>query len=272
MGIFEKFTGEDVYNIADEKYKKTQNEYYNRYLSYRWNVDNNEREIKELIESINEVKINITENLFRKMKVILSKTKYDRKINLEHIKIRREKIEAEQVSKKEKLFTIDFHTNPILTNFEAVFTLGFSTRKKAQESLDNVEIEEKKIQEIFTKMDANIKRMEKIIAILKQLFDCLKDMVAAYEIILYKADNATKYLRYKTMQFTHITSQSHYKLSILPKADQELLFALFHFSVLLYRIVKRNWLGNSDEEVLENNKALISLNKKYEIVKAKYAA
>ena len=90
MGIFEKFTGEDVYNIADEKYKKTQNEYYNRYLSYRWNVDNNEREIKELIKNINEVKINITENLFRKMKVILSKTKYDSKINLEHIKIRRE--------------------------------------------------------------------------------------------------------------------------------------------------------------------------------------
>ena len=79
-------------------------------------------------------------------------------------------------------------------------------------------------------------------------------------------------LRYKTMQFTHRTSQSHYKLSILPKADQELLFALFHFSVLLYRIVKRNWLGNSDEEVLENGKVLIRLNKRFENVKAKYAA
>lgn len=271
MGIIEKFTGEDVYNDADEKFNNMQNEYRARYLSYKWNAENNEREIKEHIESINKMKIEITENHFKKMKIILSKTKYDSKINLEHIKLRREEVEA-QVSEREKVFSIDFKKHPILTFIEALGTLGFSTRKKAQETWDKVEEEEKKIQYVFARMDENIKRMENIKAILGQLLDCLKDMVALYEKILYKADNATKYLRYKTMQFTHKTSQTHYKLSILPKADQELLFALFHFSVLLYRIVKRNWLGNSDEEVLENNKALISLNKKYQIVKAKYAA
>lgn len=266
----DEFTGKDLVDKAISKHQHLKENYHNKHSLYSQCVDIYGREVGELIEKINDKKQYITEILFAKMKNILSKTKYDEQINLEHINNKRETIKANEVRSKEELFSIDF--DKALTWIEAFFTLGVRTSKKARETLDRVEEEEKRIQEVFERMDANVKRMKILQSTLQQLLDYLTDMVNVYEIILHKANNVTKLLRYRTMQFTHKTSQTHYKLSILPKADQELLFALFHFSVLLYRIVKRNWLGNSDEEVLENNKALISLNKKYQIVKAKYAA
>ena len=98
-------------------------------------------------------------------------------------------------------------------------------------------------------MDADLERLNLLKTALGQTLTYLKDMSAMYENVVYKANNSAKYLRFKCMQFTHGVSKDYCKLEALPKADRELMFALFNFTKILDDIVKMELVGQDTDEI-----------------------
>lgn len=241
------FTGRKNFDEAKTRYNELIKKYNNKKSDYEDKVNRFAAEIKKIVESINAEKQYIIETLFIKMKNVLSKIKLDNKYSLEYFKMPKTKVEA--LRTRDDLFLIDFDKSPVKTTLQAVFSLGIWTRKKARETLDRIIEEEKKTEEIFVKMDAEIARMDLLHKALMQTLTYLKDMEAMYENIVYKANNTAKYLRFKCMQFTHGISREFCKLSALPKADQDLMFALFNFTEILNKIVKMELVGKDKGEI-----------------------
>ena len=245
--LFDEFTGKKTFNEAKARFNALVEKYNSKKADYDIKVNKYAVEIKKIVGSINAEKAYIIETLFIKMKNVLSKIKYDNKYSLEYFKMPNTKVEA--LRTRDDLFLIDFDKSPVKTTLQAVFSLGIWTRKKARETLDRIIEEEKKAEEIFAKMDAEITRMDLLHKALTQTLAYLKDMEAMYENIVYKANNTAKYLRFKCMQFTHGVSQEFCKLSALPKADQDLMFALFNFTEILNKIVKMELVGKDKGEI-----------------------
>lgn len=244
---WDEFTGRKKFNEAKERYNKLDIKYNEKNNAYKTRVAAYSDAITQIVNNINAEKKYIINTLFVRMKNVLSKIKYDNKFSLEYFKMPNTKVEA--LRKTDDLFLIDFDKNPIKTTLQAIFSLGFWTRKKATETLDRIMEEEKKAEVIYSKMDADLNRLDLLQKTLEQTLFYLKDMEAMYENIIYKANNTAKYLRFKCMQFTHGISQEYCKLSALPKADQELMFALFNFTTILDKVLKMEIIGQDSSEI-----------------------
>lgn len=239
--------GKKTFEDAKSRYEKLTNKYNERCAAYERQIGYFANEIKNLVESVNAEKQYIINTLFVKMNSVLSKIKYDNKFSLEYFKMPSTKVEP--LRKREELFLIDFDKDPVKSYLKAFVSLGRWTKKQATETLDKIIEEEKKVEEIFTKMDADLERLKLLKTALGQTLTYLKDMSAMYENVVYKANNSAKYLRFKCMQFTHGVSKDYCKLEALPKADRELMFALFNFTKILDDIVKMELVGQDTDEI-----------------------
>ena len=239
--------GKKKFEEAKNRYEKLTNKYNEKQAAYERQIGYFANEIKSLVESVNAEKQYIINTLFVKMKSVLSKIKYDNKYSLEYFKMPSTKVEP--LRKREELFLIDFDKDPVKSYLKAFVSLGRWTKKQATETLDKIIEEEEKAENIVSEMDADLKRLELLKTALTQTLTYLRDMSAMYENVVYKANNTAKFLRFKCMQFTHGISMEYCKLEVLPKADRELMFALFNFTKILDDIVKMELVGQDTDEI-----------------------
>ena len=245
--ILDKFTGKAKFDEAKSRYEKLTTKYNEKKTAYESQISTFSKEINNLVENVNSEKQYVINTLFVKMNSVLSKIKYEKKFKLEYFRMPSTMVEPLRV--RDELFLIDFDKDKVKSYLKAFLTAGFWSRKDATETLDRIIEEEKKTEEIFAKMDAELARLRLLKDALAQTLSYLKDMSAMYENVIYKAHNTAKYLRFKCMQFTHGISMEYCKLESLPKADRELMFALFNFTKILDDIVKMEFVGQDTDEI-----------------------
>lgn len=229
-----KFSGKDKYLEAERLYDKITEKYNKRRSKFDKEVDETVGKIESHVEKINKYKNKIRKELFVRMVENISKMK---DVNVDKTFTPEEYIAAvlttDGVRSKDSIYTIDFNAHKFKTTFQAIFTLGFYTRKKAKETLYAVQEEEAKINEEIAKMDAETVKLKGIEASLENVELYFENLISIYEQLLVRLDNSVKYLSFRCMSFAHKLIDTNLSIKLLPKMQQKEIEAIITASKIL---------------------------------------
>lgn len=187
--VYSAYTGKDKFDQANRLYEELasrQKATENNHCEFIRRIT---EEIEREVESINKYKQLLGTEHFQRFVTIA------RKISCWEIvlqdmpeRFHYTKIQSEQIKGRDSLFLIDFDKNPIRNHLEAFLTLGFSTRKRATETLYMVQEQEKVLDCEITKIKAEEARLEVVLESLRNVATYFKDLTKIYNDILNELD------------------------------------------------------------------------------------
>lgn len=188
-----RVSGKDKYEEAQRLYDEISKRYNEKREHFQKEIERITALIEEHVKSINDSKRMIKMELLPAMVNKISKIK-DIRISDEYSV--EEYIESvlnvDSIRSREQLFTIDFNAHKVKTTFQAIFTLGFYTRKKAKETLCNVKEEESKINSEISRMDSELNKINIIEKSIKQVADMFTSVIEMYNNMLIRLDSYNK--------------------------------------------------------------------------------
>lgn len=192
---WKNFSGETIAEQAEKRYAELEATVRKKEAEFSEYAKRMEDSINAELKKINEIRVDLSERCFERYETIASNF-----ANLEVVGIvgdRAVKAKSKKIALKAKssLFKIDFKNHPVKTNLQALLTLGFWTRKRAKESLQNVEAEEIRVQKDFAALDAEKVRLEGVLSSLKSVVRYLTSTTERYERILDELDYSVLFLR-----------------------------------------------------------------------------
>jgi hypothetical protein len=238
------FTGKNTFKEAEELYERIASRYNQRRAEFDRESDKLMNQIHQHVQAINGYKSRIKTELFVEMANNLEKIKdieFDKTFKLDHYKNGSYQFEA--IRTKNQLYQIDFNKNKFKVTMQAIFTLGFYTRKKAIETLYEVQIEEQKVEAEIKKMDAEIVKLSKIEVSLRNVTHYFSSTIELYEQLLVRLDNSVHYLYFRCMQFAHKIIQKEMSIKRLPLIQQKELEAVMIASSILKKMTETQFVS-----------------------------
>lgn len=193
--LYKKGTGQDVVEKAEQLLQNLNERVRKRKQRHREYVETHVAEINETLRVLNSIRCKLNEQSFPRFCALAK--------NFRNWSVARVKQEAKvfaraaniEVRSRSALLKIDFANHPIKANALAIVTLGFATRKKAKESLLQVQEEECRIDLEFEKLDAEETRIGALSKSLKQVERQFKSMDKVYDGILDEVDYSVALLK-----------------------------------------------------------------------------
>lgn len=229
-----KFSGKKTFEEADRLYNEISNRYNQKRSDFDKEVNQITNQIESHVNAINSHKSKIKSELFVEMATNLAKIKdiqFSKDFSLEAYK--NEAFQFDSVRGKSDLYKIDFNKNKFKTNVQAVFTLGFYTRKKAKETLYAVQEEEKKLDAEIAKMNAELVKLRAVEKSLLNVEYYFASLVEIYEQLLVRLDNSVHYLYFRSMHFAHRLLKQQLSVKRLPLIQQKEVEAIMTASKIL---------------------------------------
>lgn len=237
--VWGKFSGKEDFEKADKLYNEIKIRFEKKKATFDCEVEKITANIEKHVKSINAYKLRIKSELFTEMVQQLQKIKgikVDKEFKFEDFKYSNMKVES--VRSTSQLYTIDFNNNKFKTTFQAIFTLGFFTRKRAKETLAAVQEEEGKVNHEIAKMDVELAKLRQIEASLKNVDVYFHSLVGIYEQLLVRINNNVNFLYFQCMQFAHQLVADQMQLKHLPIVQQKEVEAIMTASKVLNKMVK----------------------------------
>jgi hypothetical protein len=150
-----------------------------------------------------------------------------------------------KIPSREKLFKIDFDRSPIRTNLKAILTLGFGTRKKADETLKNVQAQEKALKHETAKLDAEVVRLKAICKSLKEVVDYFRGLHGCYGRLLDELEYSVHYVRSAYLLRDSHFFDGKFDVYYLPKRHLLCLMAAEKLTRIMYAMGSRKYLDSS---------------------------
>lgn len=234
-----KFTGKDKFDEADRLYEQITERYNSKRKQFDTDSEKYINSIERHVDEINRSKKRIKTELFPRMAKKMERIKdysITQQFPLEDYQ--GEEYEFDSVRSREQLYTIDFNKHKFKTTIQAIFTLGFYTRKKAQETLYAVQEEEKKITAEIAKMNAELAKLKAIDTALSNVELYFTELIEIYERLLVRLDNNVNYLYVRCIAFAHKIVREEMSIRHLPKAQVEEVKAITSASMILKKMVE----------------------------------
>lgn len=258
-----RISGKDKFEEAERLYDEISKRYNEKREHFQKEIERITSLIEEHVKSINDSKRMIKRELFPAMANKISKIK-DIRISDEYSV--EEYIESvlnvDTIRSREQLFTIDFNAHKVKTTFQAIFTLGFYTRKKAKETLYNVKEEEAKINSEISRMDSEINKIYIIEKSIKQVADMFTSVIEMYNNLLIRLDSSINYLLVRSLAFAHQIVGKQMSVKVLPKMQQKEVEAIVTASKILKTMTETQLLSVEKQKDVEEYDGKISGNKK----------
>lgn len=232
--VWNKFSGKGTYNEAEKLYAKIVDKYNCRREKFNEDVGRLTESIENHVDKINKSKEIIKTDLFIKMANNMEKIhdiSVSKDFTIEAYK--REVLSFDSVRSKSELYKIDFNKHKFKTSLQAIFTLGFLTRKKAKETLYAVQEEEAKINTEIAKMDAETRKLEVIDKSLENVEYYFDSLINTYEKLLVRLDNNVNYLYIRCLSFAHKLVNKEMSIRKLPKIQQKEVESIITASKIL---------------------------------------
>ena len=253
-----KFTGKDKFEEAEQLYDKICDRYNSRRKQFEADVETYSNNIENHIDSINNYKAKIKNELFPQMAEKLNKiwdVNVSKEFNFEEFEIKDYSIE--ELRSKEQLYKIDFSKHPIKSNALAVLTLGFYTRKKAKETLSAVQEEGKKIDYEISKMNSETARLKAIDASLANIDFYFEELINIYENMLVRLDSSVNFLFVRCMTFAHRIIKQEMSIRHLSKTQIKEIQALTTASIILKKMTAKSLVSlEKEQDVSDFEKAI----------------
>ena len=258
-----RVSGKDKFEEAQRLYDEISKRYNEKREHFQKEIERITALIEEHVKSINDSKRMIKRELFPAMANKISKIK-DIRISDEYSV--EEYIESvlnvDSIRSREQLFTIDFNAHKVKTTFQAIFTLGFYTRKKAKETLYNVKEEEAKINSEISRMDSELNKINIIDKSIKQVADMFTSVIEMYNNLLIRLDSSINYLLVRSLAFAHQIVGKQMSVKVLPKMQQKEVEAIVTASKILKTMTETQLLSVEKQKDVEEYDGKISGNKK----------
>lgn len=258
-----RISGKDKFEEAERLYDEISKRYNEKREHFQKEIERITSLIEEHVKSINDSKRMIKMELFPAMANKISKIKDIRISNEYSVEEYIESVlNVDTIRSREQLFTIDFNAHKIKTTFQAIFTLGFYTRKKAKETLYNVKEEEAKINSEISRMDSEINKIYIIEKSIKQVADMFTSVIEMYNNLLIRLDSSINYLLVRSLAFAHQIVGKQMSVKVLPKMQQKEVEAIVTASKILKTMTETQLLSVEKQKDVEEYDGKISGNKK----------
>lgn len=262
-------TGLNTFNKAEIKYREITQRYEDALEHYKSEVNRRTERIEDQISCINTSKIRLYDTHFPRFVAL------GRQLHRIEIKgVYFEEYLADDVlgiksqtgvRNKQDLFTIDFNNLSFKQVALSVLTLGFSSRKKARESLQQVLDEEKRIDNEIARMDAQLKKIAQVEESLANVVEYFDDLMAQYSKLLKRLEFGIN-----TQRITKgvLSIDGRLDFRHMPIMHIEEFLALFNLSIVLKTMATLGYLSSEGElvdaelsqvdELVERSKELLA--------------
>ena len=232
--MWNKFSGKDTFKEAEELYDRISEKYNKRRRKFDEDMEALTNSIENHVDRINKSKEKIKTDLFVRMATNMERI-HDISVSKDFtIEAYKEAVLSfDSIRTKDQLYKIDFNKHKFKTSIQAIFTLGFYTRKKAKETLYAVQEEEAKINTEIAKMDAETKKLEAIDKSLENVDFYFESLINTYEKLLVRLDNNVNYLYVRCLSFAHKLVHKEMSIRRLPKMQQKEVEAIITASKIL---------------------------------------
>lgn len=269
--MWNKFSGKDKFLEAEKIYAEISERYNRRRKEFQKSVVVYTEKIEKHVDTINKSKEKIKYELFvemaKKMKQIKD-IEISKDFSVEAYLS--EVIEFDSIRSKSQLYKIDFNKHKFKTSVQAVFTLGFYTRKKAKETLFAVQEEEMKLNAEIAKMDAELVKLKAIESSLENVALYFTSLIELYENLLLRLDSSINYLFVRCMSFAHKLVHAEMSIKRLPKMNQKEVEAIITASKILKAMTDAQITSVEDKAKVERYNR--ELAEKYEALNKVYDA
>lgn len=232
--VWNKFTGKKTFEEAEALYNQITERYNSRRRRFQEDVERYSELIEKHVEVINQSKEKIKRELFPAMAKKMERIK-DISVSQDFTveAYMEEALSFDSIRSKEELYKIDFNRHKFKTTVQAIFTLGFYTRKKAKETLMAVEEEEWKINAEIAKMDAETVKFKAIESSLDNVETYFTSLIELYENMLIRLDSSVNYLYIRCLSFAHKLVRTEMSIKRLPLMQRKEVEAIITASKIL---------------------------------------
>jgi len=266
-----KFTGKATFEEADKLYEEISDRYNRRKRQFDSDVDRLTNRIEAHVQAINGCKSRIKTELFVRMAAGVEQlldVSVSRDFSLESYK--GGDFRFDDMRAKGQLYRIDFNKNKFKTSVQAIFTLGFFTRKKAKETLYAVQEEEFKINAEIAKMNAEIGKLDAVEASLRNVAHYFASLIEVYEQLLARLDHSIRYLHLRSLQLAQRVKPQEMSIAHLPVMMQKELEALVTSSKLLKAMTDAQVTALDESDTVETYAS--DMKKRHDQINNVYAA
>lgn len=266
--VWNAITGRTKFEQAEELLKEIEKKLSIAKLNYDKNILEVANRIEEKVSKINYHKKDIYNNHFIRF-VRLGNKLHNISIKgrnfLEYFdeSIIKSK-EWKGIKDKKELYQIDFNNLKFTEIVLGFLTLGFSTRKKANQTLLNVQDEETRINHDIQEMESQITKAKVILESIDNVEEYFTVLIQNYSKLLDRFEYGIKSQIQKNILKGNKLDNGKLNFKMIPIAHIEEFQALFNLSIVLKQMTSLGYLteegqiDNKDIESFKNVKVLIN--------------
>lgn len=159
--------------------------------------------------------------------------------------------ELATVRNKSELYLIDFNNLKFTEIALGIITLGFFSRKKAKQTLSEVQKEEKKINKEIAKMKSQIVKAENILRSIENVAEYFTVLIQKYAKLLDRFEYGIKSQTQINILKGNVLENGKLDFKMMPVAHLEEFQALFNLSIVLKQMASLGYLN--EEGQIEKN-------------------
>lgn len=261
-------TGKSSFDKAETLYKEITEQYNEAQHSYEEQSKILLDSLEKTIISINNHKHEIYKNYFSQFTLLANRLhnlsiKGDSLIEYFHRDIYEIK-NLHSMRSKNDLFSIDMNDLKVTEIATSILTLGWSMRKKAAETLENVTNEEEIVTEAINKMNAHITKLEQALSALENVEEYFAVLIHNYEKLLRRFRYGISSQIQKNILNNIALENGKLDFKMMPIVHIEEFQALFNLSIILKTMATMGYLdeqGNvnkEDQQSISNIKHLVN--------------
>ena len=251
---YKSFSGQATFEEADRMYEDIRKRFDEHKAYFEREVNNISSQIDKHVQSINKSKETIKTDLFpafaEKMRVL-------KDVKVEQVFLKElfegSTLKVDSMKSKADLYLIDFKKNPIKSNALAIISLGFYTRKKAQETKERVIEEKKRLEEEMVRMDSELTKLRAIREALEIIANYYSSMIELYVALLTRLDNSINFLMIRCISFEHKLVYEQMSIKLLPKSQQAEIMAMVSISLIMKAMVDKRITLDGKTEAIRTN-------------------
>lgn len=267
-------TGKNNYRKAEEVFD-TCKKHEAAIAKYKEEIESLGRDLESKIAKINDAKNTIYKNHFIRFKSLADRL-HNLNINGQRfIEFFDESIISSpyttNVKNKANYFKIDFNNLSFKTKCFGILTFGYTTRKAAKETLEEVTSLEVVLREDVSKIKAQLSKVRKIIKSISEIENYFDVIIDSYAKLLDRFEYGIKTQTYKTVLDEQINIKGKLNFKEMPIVHIEEFQALFNLSIILKKMSSLGYLGEAGELIehdIKTHNNLKLLVNQYELVAA----
>ena len=240
--IAASITGRDKFEQANAHYDQIYTEYEAAKKQYKATTDQQNQQLFNTIEKINLHKQHIQVDLFAdfvEMLSILKDVEIPEDFSEEVYTQQCRKLDTfQKIKTRDSLLAIDFDRDKLKTALQSIFTLGIYTRKKAKESLDNVEQQCLILKNEMSEMNSEIANQKALVCSAEQIEHYFEKMSSLFEQWMRYMEHAIHYIAYAAMRINKQIPKHSVSISLLHETQQKELEATITLGKVLSKMIQ----------------------------------